>query len=601
MLADIIRTIDAAYDGRHAWDFLERFWQFEKWFDTPHQRAAAEMARDELIASGLSNARLATYPCDGRTRCQDWMMHTAWDCPAARLWLADSGEVLADRELVQCSTVFWSGPLASADAPAVGEVIDGDKLDKIRPADVKGKYVLTGKMAKEMKLRLLRCKPLAVVSDFLGENPRYTDETVKWNNTWSDSPDGWYFHADDRVMAGFVISPAAGRKLRERMAAGPVKLAGFCQARLYEGSGQNVTAVLEGTDPSREIWIYGHACEQGAHDNCSGVTVLVAALRALKALVVAGRLPRPRFSIRAITTEECIGMLAFATLNDDIRRRALAGLNIDAGGNPAPAEAPYVLNYGPMSSPSFAWPAAAAVAGQVKALAGDAWHVRYKRFIPTADDMIADPNCGVPSLWLGKGGNSLGYHSSADTMAVISPDSLRCNTVLAAAWAYALATMDDALAAEMLPGATAWLEANVLGGEGDAAELNRWAAGRALRDLARFGVTESVFGAAADKYSPADAPPMAGLPTDGPRFIRRTWGTATLETLPVADRKGFTRWSGWGTAALYWTDGRRSLPAIERLAAAECGSVPKQGLAPYFDVCRAAGLLVEDNTDKFHK
>ena len=149
MLESLIETIDAGYHARRNWDFLVSFWEQERWFDTPHQRAAAELARNALEEAGLSDVRLASYPADGKTRLQDWIMHMAWDCPSARLAYADSGEALADREKVQAATVYWCGPLASKDRPAVGEVVDGDALETITPQAVNGKFVLTAKPPAE--------------------------------------------------------------------------------------------------------------------------------------------------------------------------------------------------------------------------------------------------------------------------------------------------------------------------------------------------------------------------------------------------------------------------------------------------------------------
>ena len=88
MFESLIETIDGAYQPQRIRDLLVRLWQQEVWFDTPHQRATAEMARDLLAEAGLSGVRLAGYPCDGRTRYQDWIMHMAWDCPSARLAFA---------------------------------------------------------------------------------------------------------------------------------------------------------------------------------------------------------------------------------------------------------------------------------------------------------------------------------------------------------------------------------------------------------------------------------------------------------------------------------------------------------------------------------
>lgn len=593
-LASLINALDRAYQSERHLDLLVKLWEQEVWFDTPHQRAAAELARDVLSDAGLSDVRLAVYPCDGKTRLQDWITHMAWDCPAARLATED-GAVLADRTEVPASVVFWSGPLASKEGPAVGEVVDGDTMDDITPGAVNGKFVLTAGPPVEMKRRLLGLAPLAVISDYLGEGRGYTETTVKWCNTWSDGPDGWYFHADDTVMTGFCLSPAKGKFLRGRLAQDPkLKLTGFCEARLYDGEGQNVTAVLPGTRRAHEIWLYGHACEQGAHDNASGVSVLIESLLTLKELVDTGVLAPPRHSIRVITTEECIGMAAFATLQDDLRRKALAGFNVDGAGDPAVPESSFYIHYGPLSNPTFGWPLAALIATELAARAGDDWRCGAKRFVPTADDMIADPNCGVPSMWLGKGGTSLGYHSSADTPDICSRHSLRYNTLLVAAWAYTMATMDDDTAKALLEPAAKWIDANIVqDGDDGSAQLSRWVAGRILRDLARWDVSRAVYEPAAAKYAPAGAPPLPGLPADGPVYGRTVWGTCTYETLPARRRGGLSRWSEPSAAGLYWTDGRRPLPAVEQLTLAEVGKPPDGGLARVIEGGIENGTLVQ--------
>jgi peptidase M28-like protein len=606
----LIDKINTAYQPERHRELLDQVWEREVWFDSPHQRDAAELCRDKLAAAGLADVRLAEYPCDGKTRLQDWIMHMAWDCPAARLTLIggtctgspsrDGGgdmyrksvprqrdgsgtcpqTILADREVVPASVVFWSGPLASRDAPAVGQVVDGDALD-ITAESVDGKFVLTALPPQQMKKKLLDRRPLAVISDWINEGRGYTDDTTKWINTWSDGPDGWYFHANDTVMPGFCISPAKGRLLRDRLAADPqLKLSGFCESKLYEGVGQNVTAVLPGTDPSHEIWLYGHACEQGGHDNCSGVSVLVETLRTLKELVDAGTLARPRHSIRIITTEECIGMIAFASLQDDLRRKALAGFNVDGAGDAGLPESSFYIHYGGLSNPTFGWALGGVLAAKLKELAGDDWYCGTKRFVPTADDMIGDPNCGIPSMWLGKGGTSIGYHSSADTADICSEHSLRYNTLLVATWAYTMAAMDDSSAAELLPSAAHWIEQNIVReGDDDGAALSRWAAATMLRDLARWDVDPAVYEPAAVTYAPANAPPLPGLSAGGPAYRRTVWGTCTYETMPLERRAGLSRWSEGAASALYWTDGVRPLPAIERLVRAELGPDAKLDLS----------------------
>jgi len=586
MLESLISTIDKAYEAPRHRELLTALWEQERWFDTPHQREAAEICRHVLTEAGLEGVERVPYAADGQTRWQDWTTHLAWDCPAAGLRMGD--EVLADRQTCPTSVVYWSGPLKQTTAP----VIDGDRWDSIPPARVGGKFVLTSKPPREMKQRLLLARPAAVVSDYLANAPGADENTTKWCNTWGDGPGGWYFRRGDMALPGFCLSPAAGRRLRERLAADEdVPLTGFCDARLYAGKGQCVTGVVPGRDRGREVWLFGHACEQGAHDNCSGVSVYVLAAAMLEGLIHRGLLPRPRCGIRVITTEECLGMLSFATEHPDLLGRAIVGMNVDGVGVGAGADCPFTAHYGPLSLPTFGWAAAGQIARAVAERNMGVYHTSSRCEPPCSDDQIADPNCGVPTLWLGTNGNATGYHSSADTPAVCSADSLRCNLLLVAAWAYVMADLNDRHVRALLPGATAWLDDEMLGEpEGDAMRLRRWAAGRALRDLSRWGVSESVYEPAASKYAPADAGPLDDLPAAGPRYARQTWGTCTLETLDADRTEGLSRWNAWQNAALFWTDGQRGVPAVERLTRAEVGKVPEGAVAKLMDACVEAGL-----------
>jgi len=125
--------------------------------------------------------------------------------------------------------------------------------------------------------------------------------------------------------------------------------------------------------------------------------------------------------------------------------------------------------------------------------------------------------------------------------------------------------------------------------------------GNRLRDLGRWGVPESVYEQAACRYAPADAPPLPDLPTEGPRYIRRTWGTCNFETLPAEKRQGLSCWSATINSGFYWCDGKRPLPALERLAAAETGNAKGVDLTRPFEAALEAGIMVEDNTDNFRK
>lgn len=589
MLEELIETIAKGCDAKRHRELLVALWEQERWFDTPHQRRAAEIARDALAGAGLSDVEMVPYAADGQTRWQDWTTHMAWDCPAGQLRMGET--VLADRSACPQSVVYWSAPLAET----AGPVVDGDAMESIDPERVRGRFVLTAKRPRDMKQRLLGTEPAAVVSDWIGETRGADDETTKWCNAWGDGPDGWYFRTRDQRMTGFNLSPGAGALLRRRLAAeGGLELTGSCDSRLYQGSGQCTTGVVPGRDPSREVWLFGHACEQGAHDNCSGVSVYVEAARVLAGLIDSGALPRPRFGIRVITTEEGLGMLSLATEHPSLLRRAMVGMNIDGAGDSSDPQRPFVVHYGPLSLPTFGWAVAGEIARMLSERSGGAYHTRSECEPPSSDDQIADPNCGVPTLWLGTGGSCTGYHSSADVPDVCPDVSLRCNLLLAAAWACAMADLGDRATSSLLPAATRWIDEQLLAGQaGEALRLRRWVAGRMLREPQRWGVSPSVYEAAAARYCPPGAEPLDDLPTAGAVYARSTWGTCTLETLPFERAGSFSRWSRRQNTALFWTDGRRTLEAVERLTRAEAGDGPEGELERLFEACVEAGIATK--------
>ncbi len=591
MLESLVETIAGACEPARHRELLVALWELERYFDTPKQRRAAELAADALRQAGMDDVRLFEYAADGRTRWQDWTAQLAWDCPDARLSLG--AEVLADRRDCPTNVVFWSGPLAETTA----EVVDGDAMEPIDPAAVAGRYVLTSRPPREMKERLASARPVAVVSDYLNPTRGADEHTVKWCNTWADGPAGWYFRAADRVLPGFSLSPAAGAKLRRRLAAaGPVELTGRCEARLYAGVNQCVTGLLPGRDTSREVWLFGHACEQGAHDNASGASTCVEALTVLGRLIGEGVLPRPRCGIRVILTAECLGMLAFATEQPELLARAVAGMNIDSVGDVTDPQHPVYVHYGPLAKPSFIWPLAGELARIAAERSRGTWHAASDCEPPCSDDMIADPHCGVPTLWLGTSSDCTGYHSSADTPAVCRGVSLHAATLVAAGWAYAVAAMDNRLATAALPGMVRWMDDHMIAGsEGQARRLRLWAAGRALRDLGRLKVSLPLYMPAANEFIPPNAPPLDDLPTHGPAWERTAWGTCTLETLPPERTAGLGRWSAAQNAALCWCDGRRPPEALDRLAEAETGSAPPGGCRRLLELLGEADLAVRSD------
>jgi hypothetical protein len=585
-IAALLDTLERHFDDAQVWRLLEGIWQHERWFDAPRQKRALETAADAMRAAGVADATVEAMPADGRTRFQDWIAPLAWDCEDARLSLADTGEVLGDRQQTPCTAVLFSAPLE----PTTAAVVDGDALSSFNSDAVDGKWILTSRPPVEMKRKLLGRRPAGVISDYLARGTGFSDTDVKWHNDWGDGREGWYVHAIDQHMTGFSLSPAKGKVLRARMAGGPTQLTGFCNSRLYEGAFHTLTATIPGHDTEQEVWILAHSAEQGAHDNCSGQAVITAAMIQLRSLIDQGVLQKPARTIRLVMVPECIGITAFVTAHEEMRRKAVMAFYIDGVGDRRGGDRRLNLHLGPASNPSFGWALAGLLTESLgqkhKAFGVDpVWHVN------SADDMIADPLCGIPTQWLGaSGASSIGYHSSADTPAICTPESLRSSSLVTAAWAYLAATLDDASVTAMLPDAMGWIAHHLLTGTGDTLLLRKWSAGEMFRSLRRMNISADVIEPAAARFCPPNQPPLPELPSSGPCYQRNVWGTVTMESLP-SERRHWSRWSASAVAALYWTDGQRPLDEIDRLVKAETGA----GAPPkaYFDALVEAGIATE--------
>ncbi len=560
---------------------LERIWAHDQWFDTPRQIQAAQTIASQLSEAGLADVQVFSLPADGRTRFQDWTSRLAWDCPAARL--VDDMHTFADRQSVPQSIVQWSAPLEPTHAP----VVDVDASGNLSPGALRGRFALTNRSILETKRRLIDSGVLAVISDApaISGDPAAT----AWCNAWSDHPDGWHFTAEDQPLTGFCLSPEVGRGLRRRLAEKPnLKLHGFCQSQLYPGQSLAVTGRIPGRETG-EIWLYCHAFETGANDNASGVTALLRAARMIQGLIRRKHLPPPRYSIRLLIPEECIGTLALLTQYPRLSQSALAGFNLDTCGDVA-AERSIRLQFGPMSNPGFGWLLAGAI-GQMLGEADPDYPVRFESHVPTGDDLIADPMCGVSSVQLGRGKQALHYHSSKDTPTICENRAITTSALFAATWAATLAWAEPAVLRQWLPRCQQWADHHLLiadkpDSHPDANTLRAWAAQQAFADLDRHWPTTA--SRSAIREPAIDPFPHAG---DGPGLRRRVWGPMTLVDLAPGRSSGLSRWSPWQTAATYWVDGRRSATGLRRLVCAEVGELDESLFDRWLACGAAAGLL----------
>src|SRR5207244_6360303 len=103
-------------------------------------------------------------------------------------------------------------------------------------------------------------------------------------------------------VVGLVLSEQEGRRLRALLQEqGPLTRHARVDIRRYAGTHDVGSGIIRGAaDPQAELWVLAHSAEPGAHDNASGVALCVEVARVLEGLIAAGRLPRPRRTIRLL-------------------------------------------------------------------------------------------------------------------------------------------------------------------------------------------------------------------------------------------------------------------------------------------------------------
>ena len=188
-----------------------------------------------------------------------------------------------------------------------------------------------------------------------------------------------------------------------------------------------VTGVIRGTDGpnGEEVLSLGHLFEQGAHDNATGVASIIGAAETLNRLIQAGKLPRPKRTIRVLGMGECYGTMYYLQQNQDRVKRTVAAMCIDSPAglqNLAGTEYTWILN--PHSAKSYVDALALRLAEEYYPSVGRPWGSMEHR--SSTDNYLGDPSIGIPTVMPHGGYGVLAHHNSHDTPATWIPN--RCAT-----------------------------------------------------------------------------------------------------------------------------------------------------------------------------
>jgi hypothetical protein len=419
---------------------------------SPGFRAAAAYCVDVLRSSGLET-RVLSFPADPAEHFWSQKSFLEWNCEQAELWLqGENRKRLCDYAACPISVLqrAASTPPEGIDAPVT--VVDNPKQ---ADESVRGKWVLTSGTPDAVRAAVMPLGAVGIVTDRMTLFP-----PVRGPHTLPDARQylSFWLSEGEPSVPGFVLTPAQGQAIRERLAKGEqVRLWGRVRAELYKGSMEVVEGFLPGT-MDEEVLLVAHLCHPApsANDNASGAGTLLEVAKSMARLVGSGLLPRPKRGIRFWLVPEMTGTYAALAANPERPGKTVAALNLDmVGENQELCGSTLIVEHTRLSQPSFTGPLASSlledIAAEVPNLAGTGKYALFRYtsqpFSGGSDHQIlADPSVGIPCPMVIQWPDRF-YHTSADTLDKVDPEMLARVGVLSALYLNTIADagMDTAL------------------------------------------------------------------------------------------------------------------------------------------------------------
>jgi aminopeptidase YwaD len=654
MFKSLWHTLQEECSGIRAYQAVADISRHHRIQASPGFRRAAEYVYEQLLKAGLQ-ARILRYPANTDTVFWGEPSFQEWDAQSGTLHLIDpqdQARKLADYQetpisLIQRSVAFDS----TAEVVALDR---GETPEEYKGLDVAGKIVLArGNLRRVYDMAVRRRGAMGILFDGMTKlepvRPSWAlCDAIQYTSFW--------WSGDERECFGFALSPREGEQLRrlirERQdeGSGPVRVRAHVDARLYDGTIEVVSATIAGKERAEEeIVLVGHLChpQPSCNDNASGAAAVLEVARALQSLIAAGRLDRPRRTLRFLWVPEMTGSYAFLAdpANEARIPRMIAGLNLDmVGQNQTKCGSSFLLEHPPDALPSFAPDLLARLREmllpEVKTYTNLGGYplFRYARipFSGGSDHYIfSDPSVGVPMPMIIQWPDKF-YHTTADTLDKVDPAMLGKTCVLSAAYVYWLARAGEPEARWLASEMSACFRQRTIGTMQKATteiydkdhQLSRDRVRRqleyeterhqeALKSLARlapidvsewqasdgtFAGTE--FSLVADRLP--KEPDHTEVDAEVARMIPRRLVRGPISADSYATRLDEAERDEWWelnqrlrkeasrtvpVLAQYWTDGQRTVAEIGRRVRLEAGLEATQLLAEYFRFLERLGLV----------
>jgi hypothetical protein len=616
-------------------------------------RDAAQYVLGQLRRYGFGEreAWIESFPSDGRVAYQTWQSPSGWDITSAELRMVEPvDERLVGYPEIAMSLITYSNPGdVTAELVWVGS---GTRDSDYEGKDVRGKFVLaTGYGGAVHRRAVLEYGAAAVVCYLADDRARDFPDMLQYTGMWPRSAEL------ERVTFGFNLTNRQGTRLRDLLLAGRrVVLRGRVTGTGLEPFFLDVVvATIPGADTTAGELVFSAHLDhpkESANDNASGSGAILDIARAVRELIDAGRLPRPRRTLRFLWVPEWYGTMAYIDKHPELAGppldgRVLANVNMDMVGEHLEVlHSSLVLTRTPASLPSAVNDVVANMAELV-----DALDVRTPRGSRSRMNWRVTPYSGgsdhmmfidrkVPGVMLVHDPDYT-HHTSEDTPDKVDPVELERAELIAAGTMLYLSDLSDAEGADLARlaaahgatrlGAAARAAARSLSQAQGAARGTAWFEARnavahaargereVLRSVLQFTAGEQARAAVAAGGARLDALERALL--DDLRGAARAAAVPTAQQARAADMRVPVRLTrgplDFGLpasrlpadrAAWYdgpdnplrgdypfelvnFIDGRRTLSEIRDALAAEFGPVPLDAVARYVEDLVTVGVV----------
>lgn len=424
-------------------------------------REAGQFVLERLRSFGYGEkeAWVESFPSDGKIRYQTWQSPSGWDITSAELRMLEPREerIVGYPEIAMSVITYSNAGDATAELVWVGRgTSDADYQGK----DVRGKFVLaTGYGGSVHRLAVLKYGAKAVVCYLDDERAAEYPDMLQYTGMWPKTEEL------ASTTFGFNLTNRQGERLRGLLASGKrVVLRGRVEGRGLEPYEMDVVvARIAGTDTAAGELVFSAHLDhpkESANDNASGSAAILDIARSLRELIDAGRLPRPKRSLRFLWVPEWYGTMAYIDAHPEMTGpelggRVLANMNLDmVGENTELLHSKLILTRTPSSLPSCVNDV---VENMVRAV--DRLDVRTPRGSLSAFNYRITPYAGgsdhmmfidrkIPGVMFSHDPDYT-HHTSEDTPDKVDPVELERCEIIAAGTLWHLANLDDRQAEDL--------------------------------------------------------------------------------------------------------------------------------------------------------